>query len=102
MDVHAAQLGSSVITATGPVSFALAIADDGSEPLFEGAWGFSEPPSPKSNVTARAVASTAMRVTAPNAHLRLLPRVGGSASDGTLLSLSHSSHEPPRFLLVDE
>src|SRR5581483_3334336 len=88
--VHAVQLGSSVITAIGPVSLALATpaAESGAEPRSErGPLGAPEPPPPKSNTTATTVARTATTPTAPMAHLRFLLLVGPSDSDVTMVQL---------------
>src|SRR5436309_15809415 len=70
IDAHAVQLGSSVITATGPVSLALATAAvSWFGPLSDPSFGPPEPPSPNSNTAATIVASTATAATPPMAHL---------------------------------
>src|SRR6185312_7211173 len=82
---HAVQLGSSVITATGPVSRALATAAVSCPaPLSDPPFGPPEPPSPKSNTAATIVANTATAATPPMAHLRFLLSFGPSVLDVTM------------------
>ncbi len=90
IDVHAAQLVSSVITATGPVSFTLATPAAASwvEPVSGFAlFGVPESPPPNSNTAATIVAKTATAATPPIAHLRLLLSLGPSVSDVMMTQL---------------
>jgi len=74
---HGAHDGSSVITDTGPVSFALAKSDVGAPLVVGAAVGLSEPPLlfVQDTATTAVTAMTATRATAPMIHFAK-PRLG--------------------------